>query len=86
LNQQQGKSDNDHDGRAGWRPQRESQLSIGEAQVEEGVEQSNRKEDTNQQAIERARLEPSDPAPPARARFHGYKRNDVPLAKNPPWE
>jgi hypothetical protein len=31
-------------------------------------------------------LQPSDPAPPARPRFHGYKRNDVPRATNPPRE
>ncbi len=86
LHQQQGKADKEGDGHAGWSTQREPKLSLGEPKVEDCIDQPDREEEAHQQPIEDARLQAPDPAPPARARFHGYKGNHVSPAANPPRE
>ena len=86
LHQQQGKADNEGKGHAGWRTEWESKFALGEMKVEDGIDQTDREEEANQHAIERARLQPPDPAPPTGARIHAHKRSDVCSAANHPSE
>ena len=86
LHQQQGKARNDRDGQARLRTKRVSGLAFGEPQVEERVDQPEKEEHPNQQPIEGARLQPSDPAPPAGARFHWLQGSHVGRATNQPRE
>ncbi len=86
LHQQQGKADKEREGHAGWSTQRETKLSLAEPQVEDGIDQPDREEKANQQPIEGARLQPPDPAPPPRARFHWLQGSHVGHEANQPRE
>jgi len=86
LHQQQGQADKEGEGHASWSTQRETRLSFGESKVEDGIDQSDREEEANQQPIEGARLQPSDPTPPARARFHWLQGSHPGRETNQPRE